>query len=153
MSQDVPYPAQLQRKQFTLEELLRDALGGRAPVVRPPIGMRVDDDGMPWRFRHKAAFVFGEDPSNPRALIMGHYAAGSQRIVPVQTCPVHGERANRLAFALRDQLLKARIPAAGAALEGILRHVVIRTSRDETEAVVMLVVTRNDKSLRRPLRA
>ena len=153
VSQDVPYPLQLERKQFTLDGLLRDALGGRAPAVRPVIGMRVDEDGMPWRFRHKAAFVFGEDPRNPRALVMGHFAAGSQRIVPVETCPVHGERANRLAFALRDQLVKARIPAAGTALEGILRHVVIRTSQDETEAVVMLVVTRNDKSLRRPLRA
>ena len=71
MSQDVPYPAQLERKQFTLEQLLRDALGGRALVVRPVIGMRVDDDGMPWRFRHKAAFVFGEDPGHPRALTTG----------------------------------------------------------------------------------
>jgi 23S rRNA (uracil1939-C5)-methyltransferase len=153
VSQDVPYPLQLERKQFTLDGLLRDALGGRAPVVRPVIGMRVDEDGMPWRFRHKAAFVFGEDPRNPRALVMGHYAAGSQRLVPVETCPVHAERANRLAFALRDQLVKARVPAAGTGLEGILRHVVIRTSQDQTEAVVMLVVTRNDKSLRRPLRA
>ena len=84
---------------------------------------------------------------------MGHYAAGSQRLVPIETCPVHAERANELAFALRDQLVKARIPAAGPALEGILRHVVIRTSQAETAAVVMLVVTRNDKSLRRPLRA
>jgi 23S rRNA (uracil1939-C5)-methyltransferase len=153
VTQDVPYPLQLERKQVTLDVLLRDALGERAPAVRPALGLRVDEDGMPWRFRHKAAFVFGESPRNPRALVMGHFAAGSQRIVPVETCPVHGERANRLAFALRDQLVKARIPAAGSALDGILRHVVIRTSRDETEAVVMLVVTRNDKSLRRPLRA
>src|SRR5215203_3444342 len=83
----------------------------------------------------------------------GCYAAGSQRIVPVHACPVHGDRANRLAFALRDQLAKARIPPAGSGLDGILRHVVIRTTRDESEAVVMLVVTKNDKSLRRPLRA
>jgi 23S rRNA (uracil-5-)-methyltransferase RumA len=153
VSQDVPYALQLERKRVILEGLLRDALGTRAPVVQPAIGMRVDEDGMPWRFRHKAAFVFGEDPGNPRALVMGHFAGGSHRIVAVQTCPVHARRANELAFALRDQLVKARIPAAGAALEGILRHVVIRTSQDETEAVVMLVVTRNDKSLRRPLRA
>jgi 23S rRNA (uracil1939-C5)-methyltransferase len=153
VSQDVPYRLQLEQKQLTLDGLLRDALGRRAPVVLPVIGMRVGDDGMPWHFRHKAAFVFGEDSRNPRALVMGHYAAGSQRIVAVQTCPVHGERANRLAFELRDQLVKARIPAAGTALEGILRHVVIRTSQVEAEAVVMLVVTRNDKSLRRPLRA
>ena len=84
---------------------------------------------------------------------MGHYAAGSQRIVPVETCPVHSDRANQLAFALRDQLVKARILAAGATPDGILRHVVIRTTEDEREAIVMLVVTRNDKSLRRPLRA
>ncbi|HZA34923.1 MAG TPA: hypothetical protein VE505_08355, partial [Vicinamibacterales bacterium] len=153
MSQDVPYKLQLEQKQLTLDGLLRDALGRRAPVVLPVIGMRVGDDGMPWHFRHKAAFVFGEDSRNPRALVMGHYAAGSQRIVAVQTCPVHGARANRLAFELRDQLVNARIPAAGTALEGILRHVVIRTSQVEAEAVVMLVVTRNDKSLRRPLRA
>src|SRR5215218_5495924 len=149
----MPYPVQLERKRIELTRLLRAALGNRAPDVRPLIGMPVGVDGMPWRFRHKAAFVFGSDPASPRTLVMGHYAAGSQRIVPVHACPVHGDRANRLAFALRDQLAKARIPPACSGLDGILRHVVIRTTRDESEAVVMLVVTRNDKSLRRPLRA
>ena len=153
MSQDVPYPVQLERKRLELAALLRAALGGRAPAVRPLIGVPVDDDGMPWRFRHKAAFVFGHDPKTQKSLVMGHYAGGSQRVVPVDTCPVHSDRANRLAFALRDQLVKARIPPAGTELEGILRHVVIRTTQDDSEAVVMLVVTRNDKSLRRPLRA
>ena len=153
MSQDVPYPVQLERKRLELARLLRAALGDRAPDVRPVIGMPVGADGMPWRFRHKAAFVFGSDRSSPRTLVMGHYAAGSHRIVPVDTCPVHSDRANRLAFMLRDRLLEARIPPAGPDLEGILRHVVIRTTRDEREAVVMLVVTRNDKALRRPLRA
>jgi 23S rRNA (uracil1939-C5)-methyltransferase len=153
VSQDVPYPAQLEWKRAELARLLRDALGTRAPEVRRVIGMPVAEDGRPWRFRHKAAFVFGRDPRNPRGLVMGHYAAGSQRIVAVETCPVHGDRANRLAFALRDHLARARIPAAGPGLDGILRHVLIRTTADERGAVVMLVVTRNDKSLRRPLRA
>ena len=108
---------------------------------------------MPWSFRHKAAFVFGHGPGTPRTLVMGHYAAGSRRIVPVQACPVHSDRANQLAFALRDHLARAGVPAAGPALDGILRHVVIRTTHDDREAVVMLVVTRNDASLRKPLRA
>jgi 23S rRNA (uracil1939-C5)-methyltransferase len=34
-----------------------------------------------------------------------------------------------------------------------LRHLIIRTTKDEREAVAMLVVTRNDKSLRTPVRA
>ena len=55
-------------------------------------------------FRSKVAFVFG-----PReALVMGHYAPGSQRIIPIEECPVHHERGNRIAFALRDRLARAR---------------------------------------------
>jgi len=78
---------------------------------------------------------------------MGHYERGSHRIVPVEECPVHSARGNRIAFALRDRLIEAGISAR------ILRHLIIRTTRDDREAVAMLVVTRNDKSLRRPVRA
>ncbi len=113
--------------------------------------MPVGDDGMPWHFRHKAAFVFDRAASG--ALVMGHYAAGGQAVVPVDECPVHGERANRIAFRLRDELVKARIPAAGADLSGVLRHLIIRTSEDERDAVAMLVVTRNVSALRTPVRA
>ena len=52
-----------------------------------------------------------------------------------------------------DLLAKARIPAAGTNLAGIVRHLLIRTTADDREAVAMLVVTRNDKALRRPVRA
>ena len=113
--------------------------------------MPVGDDGMPWAFRHKAAFVFG--PGGPKGLVMGHYAAGGRTIVPVVECPVHGARANRIAFRLRDELARARVPAAGPRLDGVLRHVIVRTSADERDAVLLLVVTRNAPSLRRPVRA
>jgi 23S rRNA (uracil1939-C5)-methyltransferase len=84
---------------------------------------------------------------------MGHYQQGSHRIVPVEECPVHSARGNRIAFALRDQLARAGIKASGPSLNGILRYLIIRTTRDDREAVAMLVVTRNDKSLRKPVRA
>jgi tRNA/tmRNA/rRNA uracil-C5-methylase (TrmA/RlmC/RlmD family) len=90
-SQNVPYPEQLEHKRHELARLLGVVLGGRAPVVLPLVGMPVGGDGMPWRFRHKAAFVFGHDPGSPESLVMGHYAAGSQRVVPVETCPVHSD--------------------------------------------------------------
>ncbi len=148
--QHVPYPEQLARKRDALEALLRQS-DPRLPPVDPVVPMPVGDDGMPWHFRHKAAFVFDRDASG--GLVMGHYAAGSQTVVPVVECPVHGERANRIAFRLRDELVKARIPAAGADLSGVLRHLVIRTSEDERDAVAMLVVTRNVAALRKPVRA
>ena len=84
---------------------------------------------------------------------MGHYERESNRIVPVEECPVHSARGNRIAFALRDRLARAGISAAGPSLTVILRHLIIRTTQDDREAVAMLVVTRNDKSLRGPVRA
>lgn len=114
--------------------------------------MTVDDTGWPWRFRQKASFVFGESPDR-RSSVIGHYAAQSRRVIPIVECPVHASRANRIAFALHQHLARARVSAAGPTLRGILRHLIVRTNHDESEAVAMLVVTRNDKTLRTPIRA
>ena len=38
-------------------------------------------------------------------------------------------------------------------LDGILRHLVVRTTSDDREAMALVVVTRNDRALRAPLRA
>lgn len=148
----MPYPEQLARKHDEVERLLRQHvrdLPGVAPVVPMPVG----DDGMPWHFRHKAAFVFGPGGSNGRGLVMGHFAAGGREIVPVEECPVHGARANRIAFRLRDELVKARVSAAGSDLRGVVRHLIVRTSADDRDAVAMLVVTRNAGELKKPVRA
>jgi 23S rRNA (uracil1939-C5)-methyltransferase len=150
--QDLSYPAQLERKERRLTHLLRSALGRRAPYVEPSIGMRVDDTGWPWQFRHKASFVFGDVPG-ASGLAIGHYMAQSRTVVPIVECPVHASRANALAFALHGHLARARVTAAGPALHGVLRHLIVRTTRDGREVVAMLVVTRNDKSLRPPIRA
>ena len=148
--QHIAYPEQLRRKTAALDVLLRKAMGKTAPRVSPAIGMPVADDGMPWGFRQKAAFVFD---AGPDGLVMGHFARGTNDVVRVEECPVHGERANRIAFALCDALAAANVSGSGPALAGLARHVVVRTSRDETEAVAMLVASRDDPSLKAPLLA
>jgi 23S rRNA (uracil1939-C5)-methyltransferase len=133
--QNLSYADQLASK----EAILRERLSVPIPS---PVFVPVDIGGeAPWAFRQKVAFVFGP------GLVMGHYERGSNRIVPVEECPVHSTRGNRIAFALRDQLVRAGVNAS------FLRHLLIRTTQDDREAVAMLVVTRNDKSLRRPVRA
>jgi 23S rRNA (uracil1939-C5)-methyltransferase len=127
----VPYAEQLARKRTELSRLLR--------IDVPPLLPSPLQSG----FRSKVAFVFDSDG---RALVMGHYALGSQRVVPIDECPVHHERGNRIAFALRDRLVRANLPA------GVPRHIVVRTTQDGREASAMLVVRRNDKSLRTPVK-
>jgi 23S rRNA (uracil1939-C5)-methyltransferase len=152
--QHLSYPEQLAGKRERLDSLLRASLGDAAPEVRPLVGMPGSDpQGMPWHFRRKASFVFAP-AAGRHPLVMGHYARGSKTVIPIEQCPVHSARANRLAFALRDHLARAGLSAHGGRGDrGILRHVVIRTTHDDREAIVVLVVTRNDGSLRAPLRA
>ena len=178
--QDVPYPEQLARKRARVQDLLQRALGGRAPHVLPVAGMPLGAGDMPWGFRHKVSFVFGPGPASrgrggdreavsrpvravaenrpptqvlKPVLLFGHFARSSNRVVPITECPVHSPRGNRIAFAVRDAVAKAGITAAGPDLAGIVRHLIVRTTADERQAVAMLVVTRNDKRLRAPVRA
>ena len=134
---NLAYAEQLVRKQRRLAELLEIDV---PPIVPSP---------RQSEFRQKSAFVFGS--ARGRGLTMGHYAAGSRQIVSIDECPVHSDRANRIAFALRDRLARANIAAADRP-GGLLRHLIVRTTEDDREAVAMLVVTHNTKSLRTPVR-
>jgi 23S rRNA (uracil1939-C5)-methyltransferase len=130
----VPYPTQLAAKQARLRRWFPEV------TINPIVASPAEE-----RFRHKVAFTFAFESASPR-IVMGHYQAGSRRVVPIEECPVHSDRGNRLAFALRDRLSAARIPP------GVLRHVLVRTTDDDREAVMMLVVAANHKALRVPVR-
>lgn len=127
----MPYAEQLAKKQRELARLLG--------VDVPPLIPSPADAG----FRSKAAFVFA--PAG-RDFVMGHYALGSKRVIPIEECPVHHERGNRIAFALRDDLHRGRVSPA------LIRHVIVRVTENGREASAMLVVYRNDKSLRAPVK-
>ncbi len=80
----VAYAQQLEKKRRDLSRLLR--------LEVPPLVPSPAEAG----FRSKVAFVFGHTPQSPgpRArgssagrLVMGHYAIGSQRIIPIDVFP------------------------------------------------------------------
>lgn len=152
-TQHLAYADQLRGKREHVARLLAPLLSSGSSVVEAVVPMPVGPDGMPRHFRHKAAFAFAPADGRGRGLVMGHFAAGSRRVVPIDECPVHSERANQLAFSLGDRLARAGIPAAGPRLDGVLRYLVVRTTHDDRQALAMLVVTRNDTALRAPLRA
>jgi 23S rRNA (uracil1939-C5)-methyltransferase len=128
----VAYETQLSRKRDRLASLLRRDV--------PPLVPSPRQEG----FRQKSAFVFG---TAGRRFVMGHYAPESRTIVPVVECPVQSPRANRIAFALLKAVGRARIDWS------LVRHVLIRTNEADDEAVAMVVVRENHRSLRKPVRA
>ena len=143
--QHLSYPEQLASKESALRERLAGALGGLlhepGGPAASPLFVPIDaDGGVPWSFRQKVAFVFGSGAGG-RGLVMGHYEQESHRIVPVEECPVHSARGNRIAFALRDRLARAGISAAGPSLSGLLRHLMFPHT-DHIETVVRLIRNR-----------
>jgi 23S rRNA (uracil1939-C5)-methyltransferase len=153
----VAHALQIEAKEAVLRKTLRPLLGATSAIdgryAVPVSSLRAGpEDAEPRAFRQKVAFAFGAAPGG-RGLVMGHYERGSQRVVPVTECPVHSHRGNQIAFALRDHLVRAGLGAAGPGRLSVLRHLLVRTTADDREAVAMLVVSRNEKALKAPVRA
>jgi 23S rRNA (uracil1939-C5)-methyltransferase len=151
--QHIAYREQLRLKTELVDRLVKQSVP-RAPAARPMIAATPLED--PWHYRQKVHFVFGPPSpggaggpgsraSRERALIMGHYARGSRRVMAVRECPVHDQRGNTVAFGLLDAYTKV----SGRHGLTTLKSIAIRVSRATHETMVTLVVTDNsDRQLR-----
>jgi 23S rRNA (uracil1939-C5)-methyltransferase len=135
--QHIAYPEQLRLKTDLVTRVVQEAVVD-APAARPMIAATPLDD--PWRFRQKVHFVF-ESPSarQPGALVMGHYARGSRRVMAVRECPVHDDRGNAVAFGL----FEAYSRLSGRQGLPTLKSIAIRVSGATDETMATLVVTDN----------
>ncbi len=141
--QHIDYAEQLRLKRRLCESLVREALGAGAPPVACTIAGGREGGATPWGYRSKVHFVFADRGG---ALVMGHFRRRSKDVLPVEECPVHDGDGNRLAFALRDELVRAGVPAAAADLRrGTARHVVARVAAHTPERALTLVVRTLDQ--------
>jgi len=140
--QHIGYQEQLRIKTRRLAQLVHDAVPS-APPPLPMIAATPLDE--PWNYRNKVHFVF--DDVRGDGLVIGHYARGSRRVVPVDQCPVHDDRGNAIAFALHRACV-----AAGAGRT--LKSVAVRVAPSTSEALATVVVTNSgDKALRTATKA
>ena len=148
--QHIAYEEQLRLKREMLASTLARALGSEVKVL-PTVGLSSGDAPSPTGprgYRHKAHFTFGTG-SGGRGLAMGHYRRGSRDLLPVEDCPVHAPAGNRIAFAARDILRGQGVPGADEdTLEGLARHVVVRTSAATGGTQAVIVAVRDDPRLR-----
>ncbi len=119
--QHVAYEEQLRLKTHGLESILAPRDGRRRAG-----GAADDRHARRRRTACRGATARSRASSSRRgrpgaASSMGHYARGTHDVVPVVECPVHPERANRIAFALRDALAAARVDGASEDLRRAAR--------------------------------
>ncbi len=135
------YAAELDHKEQQVREALA-RIGNLEPSrVRPIIG-----SSDPYGYRNKGQFPWGlDDSGRPR---LGLYARRSHQVVPVKAC------------AIQDPIVNAVLPVANRLAEesgltvyderkrrGILRYLLVRTSRLEQRALVTVIVAKEDSRL------
>ena len=124
------YADQLKRKQQEMEKLL-----GRFCPVEPILGM---DD--PTHYRGKVHVVLAEDRRGK--VISGVYAAGTHRVVPVESCLLHDPRADAIIRTIVDMIPRFKLRVYNENTHrGFLRHVLIRTASVTGQIMVVLVAT------------
>jgi 23S rRNA (uracil1939-C5)-methyltransferase len=140
--QHIAYPEQLRLKSALVTRLVGDALR-RAPAAGETIAATPLD--APWGYRQKVHFTFATVGSRGRrTLIMGHYARGSRRVIPVSECPVHDGRGNDAAFAFQAEYRRS-----SASQGDTLKSLAVRCGLDNGETMATLVVTADaDKGIR-----
>ena len=126
--QGVEYAEQLTQKQERLEKLL----GAFAPV-RPILGAE-----KPLHYRNKVHAAFGLDKK--RRVISGVYQSGSHVIVPIDSCLIENELADRIVVAVREMLQRYKLPVFDERRgSGWLRHVLVRIADATGEVMLVLV--------------
>lgn len=144
---DVPYDQQLTRKQRIVADLFYDIAGSDSSL--PPI-VGMED---PFRYRNKIASPFASGrPAKPRGeskgkkvpprreILCGMYAAGTHRIIPVQSCPVEHPSGRRIVNAVRAVMQRYGVePYDEDAGTGFMRHCVVRVGHESGEVLVTLV--------------
>ena len=150
----VPYEQQLERKQRALVELF-DGVAGEECLIHPILGM---DD--PLGYRAKIVSPFAPAPGKgkrvPRNALRtgrggmvaarrelircGLYAAGSHRIVDIESCPVEHPVGRQVVAAVRALMARFGMePYNEDAGTGFVRHVVVRVGAQSGEVLATVV--------------
>ncbi len=123
------YDAELKEKQKIVEDLIKSFC-----KVEPIIGMK-----NPKHYRNKVHVVFDHDrKGNP---ISGVYEEGTHRVIAIDKCLIHNQKADEIIASIRGMLKSFKIKTYDEdSGYGLLRHVMIRTGFTSGEIMVVLVL-------------
>ncbi|MBE5815866.1 MAG: 23S rRNA (uracil(1939)-C(5))-methyltransferase RlmD [Clostridiales bacterium] len=134
--QHMSYEATLRAKRAQVLDCLNRIGGlGLSEAQVPPV-LGAED---PWRFRNKTALPVQGTAQEPQ---IGFYRRRSHQIVPVEDCPITMGPLSEVLATVRIWMRESRVqPYNEENGKGLLRHVVVRTTR-AGQLMVLLVATR-----------
>lgn len=130
--QNLNYDAQLAFKKHKVEEAFRK-IAHLKVEINDVIGME-----HPYHYRNKIQMPIGLNQK--KEIIYGFYRTKSHEIIPIKECFIEDERGKEILENIKILMKKYRIdPYNEDKREGIIRHILIRTSRCFSQIMVVLV--------------
>lgn len=139
--QMMDYAAQLRWKEEKVASQL-ERIGGQKNKAQdtdgyemlPIVGME-----SPWRYRNKAEYPVRL--SKDGEIVMGFYAGRTHSIITCKDCKIGGAGDRKILDAIKAWMLDCGITAYNEETgKGLLRHIMIRTSRAYGDVMVCLVI-------------
>jgi 23S rRNA (uracil1939-C5)-methyltransferase len=122
------YEGQLAWKQGLVRRLV-----GRFGTVEPILGME-----NPYHYRNKVQAAFTTDRKG--RILSGVYQSGTHRVVPVDSCLLEDEVADRIIVTIRRMLPRFHLTAYDERTRrGFLRHVLVKRGFASGQVMVVLV--------------
>ncbi len=123
-----PYEKQLADKQAAVAKLMAP-YGSCSPIL----GME-----EPYHYRNKAIATFA--PIGKNKFQLGIYAKGSHKVIPVKDCLLQDENLNQVLESVAQATAECHLQAYDEdRRSGLLRHVVLRSSRKTGEVLCTMV--------------
>ncbi|MBQ0042095.1 MAG: 23S rRNA (uracil(1939)-C(5))-methyltransferase RlmD [Lachnospiraceae bacterium] len=136
--QSLSYERELRFKEDKVRNnLIR--IGGFSPEELEPIFEPIVGSDPNYRYRNKALYPIGKDKEgNP---VAGFYAGRTHSIIPCEDCLLGDERNKNILNAILATMQEKNIPPYDEETQtGIIRHVLIRSSRESSEMLVCIII-------------
>ncbi len=135
--QQLAYNAQLDYKTKKVADAFRRNKLENIEVL-PTIGAE-----HPYEYRNKIQVPIGRDPHGH--IVSGFYRSGTHKIIPVDKCWIEDERAGVIVSKIKSLMKDFHYnPYDEDTRTGLIRHVLIRTSKHYDEVMVTLVTNRDE---------
>ena len=129
-------------RHMTYEEELRFKEQKVLDIMARIGGFSVEYEGIfgspeQYRYRNKAQYPVRTVSDAPN---YGFYRVGSHDIIPCDDCLIQTTTANEIAACICDVMKAKKIPAYDEIThKGIVRHIYVRTSHDESETICCII--------------
>lgn len=128
------YRAQLDWKKNLVEGAMRRFPSLRTAEIRLPA-----PSAKPFGYRATAKLVISGRFASP---VIGIYRRNSHQVMDIGDCPLHHPLINRIALAVREGIIKGKVPIYNPKTRnGLLRYLAVRISELENRAMVVFVTS------------